>query len=335
MASGPARVGALRDGREVRGVRLGAEGGLQAEVWDEGAILRSLRVPTARGPVEVCPNPPDLAGFEADGGYHGRVIGRVANRIGGARFTLDGVGFRTEANENGSTLHAGPDGWHHRPWRFEAVEADRCVLAYDSPAGEGGFPGAVRATVAFAVAADALEIVWEAQAAAPTPVAMTHHLYFNLDGPGGDTLAHRLRIAASAVTAVDARLVPTGELLPVAGTALDLREGRAMSELARADHPQLAAGGGVDLNYVLDRGDDAIALWSERSGLAMHVTTDQPGCQVYGGQGLGPPFVRYGGIALEPQAWPDAVNRPGFPPVTLRPGERYRRSARYRFAATA
>lgn len=324
-------VGSLPDGREVRAVRFGAPGGLEAEVWTEGAILRSLRAPTPNGLVEVLPNPPDLAGFAADASFHGRVIGRVSNRIGGARFDLDGRTWRTPANEHGSTLHSGPDGWHHRSWRIEAAHARGCTLAYDSAEGEGGFPGAVRARVAFALDGDALEIAWEAEADAPTPVAMTHHAYFNLSGPGADTRDHTLAIAASRVTAVDARLIPTGELLPVEGTALDLREGRTLGELAESDHPLLRAAGGVDLNFCLDRGEDALVLRSPVTGLLMAISTDQPGMQVYGGQTLPAPFRRYGGVALEPQAWPDAVNHPRFPSVILRPGERYRRIARYRF----
>lgn len=330
-------VGRLADGRPVQGVRIGAPGGVEAQVWNYGAAIAALHVPLpAGGRAQVLPNPPGgPAGLEADGGYHARVIGRVANRIDGARFTLDGRERRTDPNEHGSTLHSGRDGWHDKPWRFEAVEADRCTLAYDSPDGEGGFPGAVAARVRVAVTGgDTLEIAWEARADAPTPVALTHHLYFNLAGrEGAATLDHRLRIAACAITAVDARLIPTGELLAVEGCVLDLRAGRAMAEFASADHPQLKPGGGMDLNYVLDRGEEALTLSCPASGLAMHLSTDQPGCQVYGGQGLRAPMTPYGGIAIEPQDFPDAVNRPRFPGVILRPGAAYRRTARYRFAA--
>lgn len=329
-----ALAGALSDGREVQSVVL-RSGGLEAQVWAFGAAIQALRVARpGGGSVQVLPNPHDLSALEVDGAYHARVIGRVANRIGGARFTLDGRTYATDPNEHGSTLHGGSAGWSLRLWRFESVAPDRCILAYDSPDGEGGFPGRVLARTHVSLLEDAtMELRWEAQAHAPTPLAMTHHLYFNLSGQDdADTLDHRLRIAASAITEVDARLVPTGALLPVAGTVLDLREGRRMGDIAAADHPQLRPGGGLDLNYVLDRPDDAVMLSCPASGLALHISTDQPGCQVYGGQGLQAPMIRYGGVALEPQAFPDAVNNASFPSVIVRPGERYERSARYRFA---
>ena len=316
------------------GVTLRSPGGLEADVWAYGAAIHALRIPRpGGGVVQVLPNPPDPGALEADGAYHARVIGRVTNRIGGARFTLDGRIFETDPNERGSTLHGGGAGWHDRLWRFEAIGADRCTLAYDSPDGEGGFPGRVLARTHVALFADTLELAWEAQVAAPTPLALTHHIYFNLSGrEGADTLDHRLRIAAGAVTQIDARLIPTGVLLPVVGTPLDLREGRTLREMAQADHPQIRPAGGLDLNYVLDRGEEAVSLSCPASGLSMHLSTDHPGCQVYGGQGLEAPMTRYGGVALEPQAFPDAVNHPEFPSVIVRPGEPYRRSARYRFA---
>ena len=326
-------VGKLSDGQPVHGVVLGGEPGLEAQVWSYGAAIAQLHVPLpGGGRAQVCPNPPTLAALEADGAYHARAIGRVANRIGAAAFTLDGRTYALDVNDSRNTLHGGREGWSGKLWRFETVEADRCTLAYGSLDGEGGFPGAVAARTHIAVTGDTLEIVWEATADAPTPVALTHHLYFNLSGrPGADTLDHRLRVAASAVTEVDATLIPTGRRLPVDGTVLDLRAGRTLGEIKAADHPQLKPGGGLDLNYVLDRPDEALTLSCPASGLEMSLSTDQPGCQVYAGQGLDPPLTRYGGVAVEPQAFPDAVNHPAFPSVILRHGETYRRFARYRF----
>ena len=332
------RYGVMPDGSPVQAARLGRPGGLEVEVLEYGATLASLRAPVHAGaPVETLLGFPDLEGWLDDAAYHGRVIGRVSNRIGGARFELDGEVRRTVANEGANTLHGGVVGWSGRLWRIVEETPDRVALGYVSPDGEEGFPGEVRAQVAFALAGDdTLEIAWEAQADAPTPLAMTQHPYFNLSGhPRTVILDHTLRIAAEAITPVRPGLIPTGELLPVERTPFDLRRARRIGDCLAMQHQQLVLPRGYDMNWALDAGREgpAAVLRSPESGLSLEIDTDQPGLQVYSGQGLGHPFVPHGAVVLEPQAFPNAVNTLAFPGVILQPGERYRRWARYRFVA--
>jgi aldose 1-epimerase len=330
--------GKLADGRPVQLATLHRPGGLTVEVLDYGAAVRSLRVPTPTGPVEAVLGFPRIEDYEADAGYQGVVIGRYANRIAGARFVIDGEVFRVTANEGANCLHGGRPGFDKRLWRFEEVTGETATLSYRSPKGEEGFPGGVAAFVRLALTADdTLEIVWQARSTRPTPVNLTHHLYFNLSGRrGGDVLEHELRIDAAAMTPVRPDLIPTGALAPVAGTAFDLRAPRSLGAVLAQPDPQLAIGGGIDHNWALEPGDGPqIGLRSPETGLTLSVTTDQPGVQVYAGQGLKPPFAPYGGVALEPQNFPDAMNQPGFPEAILRPEELYRRRAAYRFQVDA
>jgi aldose 1-epimerase len=180
---------------------------------------------------------------------------------------------------------------------------------------------------------DILRIAWEAQTERPTPVNLTHHLYFNLSGgQSPSVLDHSLTIAADGFTPVRADLIPTGEVAAVNGSPFDLRRPRRLGDGLAQAHPQLAIGGGYDHNWALRPGArPALALRSPETGLVLELETDQPGVQIYAGQGLKAPFAPYGGIAIEPQGFPDAVNQPGFPDVVLRPGSVYRRTATYRF----
>ncbi|MBE7216933.1 MAG: galactose mutarotase [Caulobacteraceae bacterium] len=341
MTADVQRLGETPDGSAVHKVRLGGADGLSVELLDFGATLAAIHAPAASGPpIQVLLGYDDLQGWLDDRNYHGRVVGRVANRIAGARFDLDGETYRLTANQGPNTLHGGAVGWGGRPWRIEDASAERAILAYVSPDGDEGFPGEVRARVAFRLlGGDTLEIAWEARAERPTPVAMTHHPYFNLTGrPRTPVLDHTLQVAAQAVLPVRPGLIPTGETLEVERTPFDLRSPRRLGDVLAMQHPQLVIPRGYDLTWVLDpdRGEaPAAVLRAPETGLELHLSTDQPGLQVYSGQGLGHPFAPQGAVALEPQDFPNAVNTPAFPSVILRPGERYLRRARYRFLAGA
>jgi aldose 1-epimerase len=328
--------GQLRDGRTVHRARLAWPGGIAVEVLDYGVVVRSLVAPGPGGPVETVLGFSDMEGYETDRSYQGRMVGRYANRIAGARFTIDGETWDVTANEGGNCLHGGALGFSDRMWTFVEVKDRSCVLAYDSPDGEEGFPGWLRARVEIVIeAADTVSIAWVAETDRATPVNLTHHLYFNLAGdPSAPALDHNLQIAASRYTPVRPDLIPTGELAEVAGTPFDLRTPRPIAEAIARPDPQLAIGGGIDHNWVLDGGEGpAVVLAAPGGGLRLELATDQPGVQVYIGQGLKAPFAPHGGIALEPQAFPDAINQPQFGDVVLRPGQTYRRMARYRFSA--
>lgn len=320
--------GLLADGSPVRLARI-ERGNLVLEVIEQGAAVRSLEV----GGVETVLGFHTLEDYLADRSYQGVVVGRVANRIADAAFEIDGERFEVSANEGANTLHGGSGGLDKRLWRFAEVSDHAVTLAYASEDGEEGFPGSLDVEVRFFLTGDGLEIVWEAETDQPTPVNLTHHLYFNLGGD--DVLDHTLGVRAQGYTPVQPDLVPTGDIAPVAGTPFDLRTPRRLGEMVRDDHPQIAIGGGYDHNWVLDPAPGPALTLASPSGLRLQIETDQPGVQIYSGQGLQAPFGPFGGIAIEPQNFPDAVNQPGFPDPILRPGARYRRRALYRFGPDA
>lgn len=304
-----------------------AGAGIAAEVITYGAALRALAVETAAGPVHVALGYEDLASYVSGAGYVGAIVGRYANRIGGARFSLDGEAYRLAANEGPNQLHGGPEGFSRRVWRLAEAATDRVALELVSPDGDMGFPGRLHARVTYAVPAPmTLRITAEATADRPTPANIVSHAYYNLDG-GGDVRDHVLAIDASRIVAVDAALIPTGETPDVAGTAYDFRAPRRLRH------------GGIhyDVNYCLDRTQAGLVrgavLRGARSGVAMEVWTTEPGIQLYDGRGLGAPFGAHGGLCLECQLYPDSPNRPGFPDAILRPGGRLTQVVELRFSA--
>ena len=302
-----------------------ARGRLELEVAPHGAAIASLKIDG----IEVLLQPQGLSEAEADAQYLNRLVGRVANRIAEGRFTLEGHAFQVSANEGGNTLHGGVVGWSMRDWRLE--ETLTGVRAhYTSPDGEMGFPGEVQAVADIVLVSDhACEIRYGVTADRPTPINLTHHLYFNL---GGRTiLDHELTLAASAYTPCGAGLIPTGELAAVNGTPFDFRAPRRLGDAMAQPHPQLAMASGVDHNFVLDQGAaPALRLTSPESRITLEIETDQPGIQLYTGQKMRPPWVPHQALAIEPQGFPDAVNHPNFPNSILRPGETYARRVLYR-----
>jgi aldose 1-epimerase len=329
--------GLTADGRPVRAATIGWPGGLSVELLEFGAVVRRLRFPTPEGPRDAILNLEVLDDYERDTAYIGALVGRVANRIANGRFMLDGRDVQVDVNEPPNTLHGGRGGFNKRVWRFEDVAADgrSLVLAYSSSDGEEGFPGRLEVRARFAVVApDTLEIAYEAETDAPTPVNLSQHLYFNLLGERSATiLDHRLTLAADGYTPVGPGLIPTGQVKPVDGTPFDLRDGPSLRQVLDHSDSQLDLGGGVDLNWSLRPGADPALRLVAPDGAWMEIVTDQPGMQVYSGQKLTAPFVRHGALAIEPQTFPDAVNQPAFPDPVLRPGQAYRRVSRYRFGA--
>jgi len=305
-----------------------ARGSLTLEVAPHGAAITSLTV----AGIETLLQPQGLGRGEADARYLNALVGRVANRIAGGRFSLDGRSVQASVNEGDNTLHGGAVGWSMRDWTLTETPAG-VRAEYVSPDGEMGFPGEVRVTADIGfVADDAFEIRYLATADRPTPLSLTHHLYFNLSGRSGtDVLDHDLSVAARAITPCGPGLIPTGALMPVAGTPFDLRRARSIGAVLAEPHPQLALAGGLDHNFVLTAGAaPAIRLRSPESGLTLELHTDQPGVQLYAGQKMRPPWASHQALALEPQDFPDAVNHPAFPSSIVRPGQAYRRRSLYR-----
>jgi len=318
--------GTLSDGSPVHRWTL-EHAGVRVRVLTYGGIVQSVEVPGRDGgAVDVVLGFPDLEGYLAHPQpYFGALVGRYANRIGGARFALDGRVFPLEPNNPPNSLHGGDGGFDKRLWDAEPVEHG-VRLSRVSEDGEEGFPGRLEVSATYTLGAQgALRIAYEARTDAPTVVNLTNHTYWNLSG-SGNAGGHQLRIAASRLTPVDADLIPTGELAPVDGTRFDFRAPRKV-------------GAGYDHNFVLDKGvtDTAVEvaeLYDPASGRALTVSTTEPGLQLYTADHLDPslPFAPGDGVALETQHFPDSPNRPEFPSTELRPGGVYRAETVYGFA---
>ncbi|MBA9006830.1 aldose epimerase family protein [Thermomonospora cellulosilytica] len=348
--------GALPDGTPVERYELVNGQGMCVRILTYGGIVQSLEVPDRDGrPGNVALGFATLDGYLSDeytaaAPFFGAIIGRYGNRIGGARFTLDGTEHRLEANNGPNTLHGGGQGFDKRVWSASCARSEDAVtlrLSLTSPDGDGGFPGTLRTVVTYELtAAGELRIHYRATTDRPTVVNLTDHTYFNLAGEGsGDVYGHRVRLFASRYTPVDATLVPTGELAPVHGTPLDFTEAHPIGERIRDGHPQMVLAQGYDHNFVLDRSGPGLvhaARVSEpTTGRVLDVHTTEPGVQFYTGNFLAGTLVGTGGGAyrqgdgfcLETQHFPDSPNKPQFPSTTLRPGQTYETTTIYAFSA--
>jgi aldose 1-epimerase len=329
---------------------IGPADGLRVELLAYGATVHRLLVPTPTGLRNVVLGHRTREEYVAGTAFLGATVGRFANRIARGRFDLDGSTYALAVNENGSTLHGGPAGFDTRDWTLAALDRDSATFTLVSPDGDQGFPGTVRASVTYTVQGTvegtvqgaAVDVELTATTDAPTPVSLTQHAYFQLDGEGaGSVDDHTLAVHADAYTPTDERLVPTGELAAVDGTPFDLRAATRLGDAVRTGHPQLLAARGIDHNLVLRGTGMREAATLRTRDLALTLSTDAPGLQVYTGNFLdgtvvGPAGRAYrqgDGVALEPQAFPDTPNRPAFGDATLRPGETYRRRVRWAFDA--
>jgi aldose 1-epimerase len=339
--------GRLADGAYVDLFTLTNAHGLRARIMTYGAILVSLEVPDRDGVLaDVNLGFDDLRGYLRTHPYFGAIIGRYGNRIAKARFTLGGVEYHLAPNNNGNTLHGGLKGFDKVIWAAEPVKSGRGTgvkLTYLSKDMEEGFPGNLAVTVVYTLTdADELEILYEATTDKTTVLNLTNHAYWNLRGQGrGDILGHRLQVEADAVTAVDspANLIPTGEILPVAGTPFDFTSPHAIGErIGRVE-------GGYDHNFVLRSGGGTLAFAARveepESGRIMEVWTDQPGLQFYTGNFLdgtaagkgGRAYGKHAAFCLETQHFPDSPNHPNFPSTVLEPGRTFRSVTLYKFSA--
>ncbi|KQX79165.1 aldose epimerase family protein [Streptomyces clavifer] len=314
----------LADGTAVRRWTLERDG-TRVRVLTYGAVVQSVEVPGRDGTrVGVALGLPDTAGYETYAGpYFGALVGRYANRIGGASFVLDGRTHQVTPNEGRNHVHGGTRGFDKRVWDAEEVP-DGVRLSLVAEDGEEGFPGRLEVSVAYTLdAGGALRIGYRATTDAPTVLNLTNHTYWNLAGAdSGSALGHELRLAGSRITPADAESIPTGEFAPVDGTRFDFREPKPV-------------GPGYDTNYVLDETGDAPAaeLYDAASGRVLTVTTTEPGLQLYTADHFeGRPFVPCAGIALETQHFPDSPNRPEFPSTVLRPGEEFVSTTVYGFS---
>ena len=339
--------GKMPDGRAVALYTLTNRRGAEARIITYGGTVVSLRVPDRRGQLaDVVLGFDDLEGYLGQDFYIGALIGRYANRISNARFTLNGVEYKLAANNGPHNLHGGPRGfdkvvWNARPLRGAALE-----LTYLSRHGEEGFPGNLRARAVYTLTdRDELRVDYSATTDKDTVVNLTQHSYFNLAGEGvGDILDHRLRIYARYFTPTDSTSIPTGELRPVRGTPFDFTRPTATGARIEADDEQLKFGNGYDHNFAVNGRAGtlrkAAEVYEPTTGRVMEVWTTEPGVQFYTGNYLavergkgGKPYPRRTGFCLETQRYPDTPNKPQFPPAVLRKGGRYRTTTVYRFSA--
>ncbi len=326
---------------------LTSPGGAVAKVMTYGATLTSLEVPDRQGRLDdVVLGFDSLEGYLAPEPYFGAVVGRVGNRIARGRFTLNGVPYTLATNDGPNHLHGGKVGFDKVVWDSEVVTGDdgqALRLTYVSRDGEEGYPGTCRVSVVYSLTrANELRLDYTVTADKDTPVNVTNHTYFNLAGAeNGDILGHELTLYADRYTPVDSTLIPTGEILPVAGTPMDFRTAHTIgSRIAQVGGKPV----GYDHNYVVNGSHQpapVATVHDPRSGRTMEVLSTEPGVQFYSGNFLngsitgkkGVVYRQYAGLALETQHFPDSVNHPNFPSSIVRAGQTYRSTTIFSFSA--
>jgi aldose 1-epimerase len=320
---------------------------LRARVTDYAGALVSLEMPDRDGAWHhVVLGFDDVAGYVDNRGSFGALLGRNANRIADGRMVIDGVTYELSKNENGSTLHGGAEGFGKRFWEVKDCDGRRLRLALVSPDGDQGFPGEVTVEAVWRLDGAELSLDFTAGTTKPTPLSLSAHPYFNLDGPQArHCLDHEVEIFAQSYLPTDQRQIPTGDIAAVAGTPFDFRKPRRIAEHIGEPDTQLRYGRGYDHYFVLPTGDAgalrvAARVRSRRSFRGLEILTTQPGTQFYSGNNLdgsapgrGGLYRQSAGFAFEPQGFPNAPNQPNFPSTILRPGETYHRRIVYRLTA--
>ncbi|MCR4376444.1 MAG: galactose mutarotase [Acidobacteria bacterium] len=347
--------GATADGTPVDLIALHNGKGLEMSVLTYGGIITSLKTRDRDGVADdIVLGHDSVAAYEANSPYFGSLIGRVANRIANGRFTLDGQTYALAKNNGPNHLHGGLKGWDKVVWKADPFQDRTGVgvrLEYTSADGEEGYPGTVTAHVVYTLTPDnRLVVDYHATSDKPTVINLTQHSYFNLAGAkAADILGHELQINADRYTPVDEGLIPTGELAPVDGTPFDFRTataiGARINTAGTAGNVQLERGKGYDHNYVLTRSGDGLQLaarvYEPITGRTLEITTTEPGVQLYTGNFLdgtitgkgGRVYPHRSGFCLETQHFPDSPNKPGFPPIELRPGGEYTSQTVFAFGA--
>lgn len=347
--------GRTPDGQAVEIYTLHNSKGAQARIMTYGGIVQSLYVPDKNGKFADV-----VLGFDALEGYtqasylkncpyFGALIGRYANRIGGAKFTLEGKTRSLAGNNHGNSLHGGLKGFDKMVWTVEAAEVGeqgpKLELAYLSKDGEEGFPGNLKVKAVYTLNGDnALKLQFTATTDKPTVVNLTQHSYFNLAGQGiGDILGHVAYLDADQITPVDSGLITTGEFADVTGTPFDFRKPTAIGDRINDPDKVLQFGRGYDHNWIINKPSGQFALQARvsdpASGRVLEVWSDKPGLQFYAGNLLGiltgkggAAYRIHSGFAMEPQQYPDSPNKANFPSVELKPGETYQHTLAYKFS---
>jgi aldose 1-epimerase len=339
--------GKLANGEVVKLYTLSNSKGMMAKVMTYGAILTELHVPDRQGQVRNV-----VLGFDRLDRYlqghpgFGSTIGRFANRIANARFTIDGQEYKLLANNGPNHIHGGAKGFDKVLWEAKELPgSDRAAavqFSYLSKDGEEGYPGNLSVTVTYTLTEDnELRIDYRATTDKPTVVNLTNHSYFNLAG-SGDVLGHVLWLAADHYTPADDALIPTGEIAGLKGGPLDFTTPTAIGAHIGQLKPRP---GGYDHNFALNNGGKSLALaarvYEPKTGRVLEVSTTEPGVQLYTANGLngkiigtgGVAYPLHGGFCLETQHYPDSPNKPNFPSPILRPGQTFTSATVFKFGA--
>lgn len=342
--------GATPDGKTADLYVLTNKNGMEVSITNYGGIVVSVKVPDRQGKLgDVVLGFDTLDGYVADKSYFGALIGRYGNRIGGAKFSIDGATYTLAKNNGENVLHGGIIGFNKMLWEAGDVskgDEPALELKYTSKDGEEGFPGNLMTTVVYTLTnKNELKIEYSATTDKKTVVNLTNHSYFNLAGPGsGDVLKYVLQLHADKFTPVDSGLIPTGELRSVEGTPFDFRKPKAIGARIDADDEQIKLGRGYDHNFVLTKEKQsgptlAARVEEPKTGRVLEVWTTEPAVQFYTANFLDGTVHGKGGIAygrrtafcLETQHFPDSPNKPSFPSTLLSPGQRYHTITIYRF----
>lgn len=346
-----AGYGTTKDGQQVDIYMITNSHGIEVRAMNYGGIIVSLRVPDRQGqPDDVVLGFDNFEGYLHNKPHFGGIIGRYANRIANAEFTLDGVTYHLPKNDGPNCLHGGLKGFDAVLWEAEPFQSKAgagVVFRYTSKDGEEGFPGNLKTKVTYTLNdKNELAVEYEAITDKATPVNLTQHSYFNLAGEGnGDILGHELTLNADRLTPVDKNLIPRGELQPVKGTPLDFTKATRVGARINDKYEQLVLAHGYDQNFVVngEMGELRLAarVHDPGSGRVLEIYTTEPGVQFYSGNFLdgtlvgkhGHAYKQHDGLALETQHYPDSPNHPQFPSTILRPGERFHSRTVYRFSA--
>ncbi|MFC5283857.1 aldose epimerase family protein [Pedobacter alpinus] len=318
-----------------------------AKFTNYGAKITSLMVPSSNGEMtDVVVGFNSIKDFIASTDpYYGAIIGRYANRIGKGKYSIDGVDYQAPTNDGPNMLHGGPDGYQSIVWDAEKLNDTTLQFSHLAKDGEMGFPGNLTVKVIYQLTSkNALKISYEAITDKKTILNLTNHAYFNLNGEGSGTiLNHQVQIFANEFTPVDSNLIPTGEIVKVAGTPFDFNNMLTIGERIEADDQQLKYGKGYDHNYVLsDKGEmkHAAKVIGDKTGIIMDVYTEEPGIQFYSGNFMSGKNTFKNGVkddfrtafCLETQHFPDSPNHPNFPSTTLSPGETFKSVSYFQFS---
>ncbi len=334
--------GKLPCGCEVYAYTLSNSSITSARILNYGGILNSIFVKDKNGvTADIICGYDNIEGYLTSGGYQGALIGRVGNRIGGAKFTLEGKEYSLYKNDGNNHLHGGKVGFNAKIWdvvQSGSEEEPALVLSLVSPDGEENYPGELKVTVTYTLTKDgAVSIHYEAETDKTTVVNLTNHSYFNLAGfEAGVVDDHVLWLDCDKINSIDSELIPDGVLTDVTGTPYDFRKPMRLGDGFAADHPMMKELGGYDNNFIFANYDGKLSLRGSltdpKSGRTLKLYTNQPCVQIYTANMINPDDAPFKGnvkqythcaACMETQAMPDSINHPGFTNTVLRPGEKY------------